>query len=107
MFNLSNIGFGFQTLVLGLLVVFLALAIIWLAVSLIGMAFKRKNGSAEKKSSAKPAPAVQEVPVVLADTPVSVSGEDSAALIAVITAAICAAEDKPLGSFRVVSFKKR
>ncbi len=107
MFNFDNLGLGIETLIIGMLVVFLALAIIWLIVSLVGMAFRKKDAGKETKSTQPQIPPVSEVPIVLADTKFSVSTDQSSELAAVIAAAICEYENKPLGSFRVVSFKKR
>ena len=104
MFTLDNLGIGIQTLILGMLVVFLALAIIWLVVALVGMAFKKKDASAKDVPAATPA---DDVPIVLADTQITAASDRAGELAAVIAAAICAYENKPIGSFRVVSFKKR
>lgn len=107
MFNLDNIGIGLETLIIGMLVVFLALAIIWLIVSLVGMAFRKKESTKKEQPEASNIPPVSEIPIVLADTNFSVSSDQAPELAAVIAAAICEYENKPLGSFRVVSFKKR
>ncbi|MBR1811702.1 MAG: OadG family protein [Clostridia bacterium] len=100
-FGLDNLGLGLQTLVLGVIVVFAALAVIWLVVSVMGVVFQRR--SASKKQKTEIVPDFSDMPIVLADDPSAQSEE----LVAAITAAICAYENKPVGSFRVVSFKKR
>lgn len=102
MFDLSNITKGITTFLIGMVVVLSALAIIWCVVSLIGKAFSAKKESALPEEKPTPAP----TPTPVASAP-AIQTENTAEIVAAITAAICAYENRPVGSFRVVSFKKR
>ena len=92
--------------IVGLLTVFAVLAIIWGVLELFHFI---SHGKAKKKSdSVAPtvtvAPASEPAPIVSA--PASQLNDDE--IIAVIAAAIATAQsENPIGSFRVVSFKRK
>lgn len=106
MFNLQNISFGLQTFILGMMIVFLSLILIWLFVSLIGKAFTKSKNNEKKQEKTAPKKEVSPAPADTSSSAV-VTVDNQADIIAAITAAISRYENKPLGSFRVVSFKKR
>lgn len=91
------------TAVVGFLLVIGILAAIWILLELFGKIFGEK-----KKPKKETATIV--MTETLPDTEIS---EESASksneyeLVAAITAAISAFENKPIGSFRVVSFRKK
>lgn len=85
------------TAVGGYLLVFLVLALIWGVLEIFNTAFGKKKQPPVPKE--EPAPVPMEEP-----TP---SLPDETELVAAIAAAIAAYTDKPLGSFRVVSFRKK
>ena len=86
---------GTQMLILGMLMVFAVLGIIFLALQIFHYACNLFMGKADKKEKvAEPAPAVV----------VKTNDEE---IVAVIAAAIAAAENEtPHARFRVVSFKR-
>ena len=91
----SNLSEGLLVFLIGFAAVFAVLTIILAVLSLFNVFF----GNASKKT--KPAPA----PVAVA-APKAVSSDDE--IIAVIAAAIAAAESESAGSkYRVVSFKRK
>ncbi len=85
----------FSTAIIGFLVVFAVLAIIWGILEIFGKIFGR-----ETKTDKLPEKAV--VSETVATEPTS----DERETVAAIAAAISAYTDKPITSFRVVSFKK-
>lgn len=90
---------------LGMGVVFAALIILWGAVELLHVcvsAAEKKKKSADLPENAPET--AQTLPSPAADSPVP--AEDEAAIVAAITAAIALATEEPVGSFRVVSFKR-
>ena len=107
---------GFQTVgdvfknggtyaIVGYLTVFAVLAIIWGVLELFHLASNRK-----KKSADAPAPAVMTAPQPVEQVaPASVTpATNDDEIVAVIAAAIAAAQsENPIGSFRVVSFKRK
>ena len=97
----EKVTLSLTTIVIGLLVVFAVLTIIMLVIMLVGKIFstidKRKAEKAQPASVAQP-----EEPEVA----VEASEEDEGALVAAITVAIAQCLEEPVGSFRVVSFKK-
>ena len=94
----------------GMLTIFLVLALLWGTIEIMHLAVHRKGGKKTKKQAEKPAKAQAFVAATPASpTPVSVASTSDDALVAVITAAICAmrAEQGATGGFRVVSFQRR
>ncbi len=91
------------TLVLGMLTVFAVMIVIMLIISLIGSIFAAKDKKAKKTKEAEK-DIVAEEPVQVLES--SEETEDEGALIAAITAAVSMCMEEPVGSFRVVSFKK-
>lgn len=93
---------GIITMVLGMLVVFTVLLIIMLILQIIGAAFAAKD----KKAAAKKDQAAEETPAPVAVPAEDVATENEEEIVAAITAAIAVMTEAPVGSFRVVSFKK-
>ena len=91
--------FGLEIVAIGMVAVFAVLGVIWLSLLLFNKLMpvvKRKKEPVSKPAQAVVAPA----PVASADT--------NAELVAVIAAAIAAAESESSGAkFRVVSFKRK
>ena len=85
---------------IGMVIVFAALSIIWAAIEIMHAIV----AAATKKKSQQAAPAEESADVAL-EAPEE-SGEDEAAVVAAITAAISVMLEEPVGSFRVVSFKR-
>ncbi len=86
---------------LGMVVVFAALIILWGAVELLHVCV----AAATKKKAAR----VQDAPAEdtsAAPDAATQSAQDDAAIVAAITAAIALVTEEPVGSFRVVSFKR-
>ena len=105
----EKFALGGQMLLMGLGIVFSVLLLIWGSLELFHYLFatlpermKTKGTDApkppkpEKPKKEKPAPAPVAPAAQLTDTE----------LVAVITAAIAASENAPVGSFRVVSFRR-
>jgi Na+-transporting methylmalonyl-CoA/oxaloacetate decarboxylase gamma subunit len=100
----------------GMGTVFLVLAILWGVIAVFGAVARLSERREQQRimeevrnspapNDMKPAPAREPFP-----EPEEDAGEDPGALIAVITAAIeayRAAEGKPAGSYRVVSFRQK
>ena len=94
----ENLSEGVLVFFIGIATVFSVLAIILAVLSLFGVVFGKTASS--KKEKAAPAPAA------VATTSATVPSD--AEIIAVIAAAIAAAESECAGSkFRVVSFKRK
>ena len=93
--------FGGQMLLIGLATVFAVLIIIWVTLIL----FKVFAHDIPSKRKAKPKPISESAPSVVVTPKVA----DDAEIIAVISAAIAAAESEsaPGMKFRVVSFKRK
>ena len=89
------------TLILGMLTVFSVLLIIMIVLYIIGAIFKKKDQKAKKQTAVTPAAPVQ--PETIENEP---EAADDGQIVAVITAAVAMCMDEPVGSFRVVSFKK-
>ena len=89
------------TLVLGMLTVFSVLLIIMIVLYVIGAFFKKKDQKAKKQTSVTPAAPAQ--PEIIETKE---EAEDEGQIVAAITAAVAMCMDEPVGSFRVVSFKK-
>lgn len=86
--------------ILGMVVIFAALGIIWAAIEIMHAIV----AAVTKKKSKQSAPAEEAAPAVPEVT--EDEGEDEAAVVAAITAALSVMLDQPVGSFRVVSFKR-
>ena len=109
----EKFSLGGQMLLIGMGVIFSVLLLLWGALELFhylcatlpermkakksGVAPAPKEPKPEKPQKVKPSPA----PVAQAAAPAA-----DTELIAVITAAIAASENAPVGSFRVVSFRR-
>jgi len=93
------------TAVGGYLLVFLVLALIWGILEIFNLAFgkKKKDSAAAGKPTTPPAPTP--IPVAVEEPLAEPSHEEE--IVAAIAAAIAAYTQKPLGSFRVVSFRKK
>ncbi len=100
----------------GMGTVFLVLVILWGVIALFGAVAKmserreQQRIMEEVRNSPAPTDMKKPAPPAPAEEPETVSGEDGGVLIAVITAAIeayRAAEGKPAGSYRVVSFRQK
>jgi hypothetical protein len=107
----DKLALGGQMLAMGIGIVFSVLLLIWISLEIFhylfatlpekmkakgtGAASAPKEPKPEKPKKVKPAP-VAPAAAPVADTE----------LIAVITAAIAASENAPVGSFRVVSFRR-
>ena len=96
------LALGGQTVLIGMLTVFAVLGIIWACLMVFKFVFH--DMPANKK-----APVVVESAPVVATEEVAVSTADDGEIIAVIAAAIAAAESEVGGTakFRVVSFRRR
>ena len=94
----DKLGYILNTALVGYLLVFAVLAVIWGIIEIFGKVLHRKDKtdvSAEQK--------------VVADTVTETEETETKndeELVAVIAAAISAYTEKPLSSFRVVSFRK-
>ncbi len=111
--------FGGQMLLIGVAVVFSVLVLLWLSLELFRILCDRMKGEDGSFSLSnlfaerEPKPEVPEpkptkparVEAPAAPAPAAASPSD-AEIVAVITAAIAASENAPLGSFRVVSFRR-
>ncbi len=99
---------GGKWFLLGMMTVFAVLGLIWITIELFHRCFapQKKTPGAP---SAKPVNALPTAPVSAPKTTVTApTASDDEEIIAVIAAAIAAAEaDTPNGLFRVVSFRKR
>lgn len=91
----DRLSFGGFMLLLGMAIVFSVLVIIWGSLSLFKLYFSKHEAKPKETVEAPPAPA-----------PVAVT--DDGEIVAVIAAAIAAAEAESDGTkFRVVSFKRK
>lgn len=94
--SVETLGFGGQIVVIGIATVFAVLTILLFALKLFEIIF---SGSSQKKSDAAPKEAAP-APVYAAD--------DAEEIVAVIAAAIAAAEaEAPTLKFKVVSFRRK
>ena len=117
--NTSQFGHdgGYQTIgdvfknggtyaIVGYLTVFAVLAIIWGVLELFHLVSngKKKSAGVEPPAVTSPAPQPAEEATVTPSAPVTNDDE----IVAVIAAAIATAQsENPIGSFRVVSFKRK
>ena len=103
----EKLALGGKMLLMGMGVVFAVLLLIWGSLELFHYLFatlpeQMKAKAVAKEDEAKaaePAPAAPAAPIAVAPTA-------DTELVAVITAAIAASENAPVGSFRVVSFRR-
>ena len=103
----SALSLGFETALLGMGIVFSVLIIIWIILAIFGKI--ATVGTKEKKAKPAPAPKAPAAPVAAPVAPAAASApaaSDDAELVAAITAAVSLCMDMPVGSFRVVSFRK-
>lgn len=100
---LETLGFGAKMLLIGMVTVFAVLALLYLLLTLFRLV--SESASSPHKRVSEDAPVLQPV------TPVpqaAVSTADDAELVAVLAAAIAAAEGENAGAkFRVVSFRRK
>lgn len=97
----EKLSLSLVTLILGMLVVFAVLTIIMLVIMLVGKIFSTIDKRKAEKSPHTSATQTEELESV-----VGASEDDEAALVAAITVAVAQCLEEPIGSFRVVSFKK-
>lgn len=90
-----------QDTLIGMLVVFLALSVLWAVIEIFHAIVSKATG--KKIETAAPS---EQGSASEATMPVEQTAGDDAAIVAAITAAISACIDAPVGSFRVVSFKR-
>ena len=100
---MDTLGFGAMMLGIGMLAVFSVLCILWGALVVFKIVF---YDIPAKKKGSKVEPKADPAPVAAPVSPAAVSEDEE--IIAVIAAAIAAAESECLGAkFRVVSFKRK
>lgn len=96
----DKFAYGGQMLLIGMSVVFAVLLILWGSLELFHLIVTKLPAAVEKKRKKNAVPAPAET--VAANIP-----DDESEIVAVIAAAIAAAnEENPAGSFRVVSFRR-
>lgn len=111
MFVASTVGErtaeALQDSLIGMLVVFLSLSVLWAVIEIFHFIIAGTTGKKEN-NKAKKAEKIEENPTNEVNSVSAVSDEntDNGALIAAITAAVSVCIDAPVGSFRVVSFRK-
>ena len=100
----SSLSLGVETTLLGMGIVFSVLILIWIILAIFGKI--ATAGSKPKKE--KPAPKAAPAPAAAPAAPVAPApaASDDSELVAAITAAVSLCMDMPVGSFRVVSFRK-
>lgn len=106
--------FGGQMLLIGIAVVFAVLILLWLSLELFRIICERMKGedgsfslaNIMKEKAPKPPKPEKPVKAQKAIAPIAPAAPADTEIIAVITAAIAASENAPLGSFRVVSFRR-
>ena len=92
--------FGAKILLIGMVTVFAVLCLIWLCLTIFKTAFSKDSKKTVKATKTVAEPVVEAAPVVVAD---------DSEIIAVIAAAIAAAESESVSGakFRVVSFRRK
>ena len=102
----SALSLGIETTLLGMGIVFSVLILIWLILAVFGKI--ATAGTKKEKPAAKTAPASAPAPAPVAAPAAAapVAATDDAELVAAITAAVSLCMEMPVGSFRVVSFRK-
>ena len=101
----EKFALGGKMLLMGMGVVFAVLLLIWGSLELFHYLFATLPEQLKAKAEAKEATPAPIAPVAPAAPAAAVKTADTE-LIAVITAAIAASENAPVGSFRVVSFRR-
>ncbi len=101
----EKISVSATTLVIGMLTVFAVLTLIMFVLMIIGKFFEKNSKSSEKKEAVESTPVVVSQPSPVASAPIA-TGTDDTAVIAAISAAISVYTEQPIGSFRVVSYRK-
>jgi len=97
----ETLAFGGEVVLVGILVVFAVLGLIWACLTIFKIAFY--DLPSKRSSSAVKQAATQDEDF----TPVTVASNDDE-IVAVIAAAIAAAESEAVGTkFRVVSFRRK
>lgn len=91
-----------QDTLIGMLVVFLALSVLWAIIEIFHAVVSRATGKSKMLDSTPTEQTSAPATVI----PEAQPDEDDAAIVAAITAAISLSIDAPVGSFRVVSFKR-
>ena len=98
----SALSLGVETAALGMGIVFTVLIVIWGILAIFG-----KIATAGQKKSEMPAPVkAAPAPAPVAPVEAAPAASDEGELVAAITAAVALCMDAPIGSFRVVSFRK-
>lgn len=97
----ERIGTALTDSLLGISVVFAALIILWVVIEIFHACISKATERAKKKDEASEA-----VTETSAPESAVTEEEDEAAIVAAITAAISVMTEAPVGSFRVVSFKR-
>ena len=102
----SSLSLGIETALLGMGIVFSVLILIWIILAIFGKI--ATAGSKPKKEKPAPAPKAAPAPAPAPAAPVAPApaASDDSELVAAITAAVSLCMDMPVGSFRVVSFRK-
>ncbi len=102
----SSLSLGIETALLGMGIVFSVLILIWIILAIFGKI--ATAGNKPKKEKPAPAPKVAPAPAPAPAAPVAPApaASDDSELVAAITAAVSLCMDMPVGSFRVVSFRK-
>ena len=100
----EKLALGGKMLLMGMGVVFAVLLLIWGSLELFHYLFATLPEQMKAKASAKEDEAKAAEPAPAA--PIAVAPTADTELVAVITAAIAASENAPVGSFRVVSFRR-
>ena len=113
--------FGGQMLLIGMAVVFSVLVLLWFSLELFRIICDRMKGEdgsfslsnltkarEPKPETPEPKPTKPAKAAKTASTPAPAAAPapSDAEIVAVITAAIAASENAPMGSFRVVSFRR-
>ena len=102
----SPLSLGIETALLGMGIVFSVLIIIWAILAVFGKIASAGTKSEKPAPAPKATPAPAPVPAPVAAPTAAPTATDEAELVAAITAAVALCMDAPIGSFRVVSFRK-
>ena len=100
----TALSLGIETALLGMGIVFSVLILIWIILAVFGKI--ATAGVKKEKAAAKAAPTPTPAPVAAPTAAAPVAASDDAELVAAITAAVSLCMEMPVGSFRVVSFRK-
>ena len=100
----SALSLGVETALLGMGIVFSVLIIIWAILAVFGKV--ATSGAKKAKAAVKAVPAPQPVAAAAAPVATAATANNDEELVAAITAAVSLCMDMPVGSFRVVSFRK-